>query len=160
MFENNIFDDYLELESKRVLKKLNDNELLTQDDKLIMVLKSQTNHFYHLDIELKEDIKFLREDTKKANLTLMESFEKENRLMREEFEKENRLIRKDFEKDIKLLREDSDKRFEQVEKRFEQVDKRFDSVILRMDRFMIWSLGLTFSSTLFLVAFMVNYFDR
>ncbi len=110
MFENNIFDEYLEEESKRVLKKLRDDEVLNQDDKLIMVLKSQTNHFHHLDIELREDIKDLREDM--------------------------------------------DKRFEQVDKRFEQVDKRFDAVILRMDRFMIWSLGLTLTSTIFIISFM------
>ena len=47
-----------------------------------------------------------------------------------------------------------EKRFEQVEKRFEQVDKRFETLSddmnkrfeylgKRIDRFMIWSLGLT-----------------
>ena len=40
-----------------------------------------------------------------------------------------------------------------MDKRFEQVDKRFDAVILRMDRFMIWSLGLTLSSTIFIIGF-------
>ncbi len=57
MFENNIFDEYLEKESKKVLKKLRNDEVLTQDDKLIMILKSQINHFYHLDVELLENIK-------------------------------------------------------------------------------------------------------
>ncbi|MFO7749809.1 MAG: hypothetical protein R6V54_06910 [Desulfobacteraceae bacterium] len=47
-----------------------------------------------------------------------------------------------------------EKRFEQVEKRFEQVDKRFETLSddmnkrfeylgKRIDRFMIWSFGLT-----------------
>lgn len=36
-----------------------------------------------------------------------------------------------------------EKRFEQVEKRFEQVDQRFESLTKRIDRFMIWSFGLT-----------------
>ena len=46
MFESNIFDEYLEDEAKRVL---------TQDDKLIMILKSQTNYFYHQFFEIKND---------------------------------------------------------------------------------------------------------
>ena len=100
MFENNIFDEYLEEESKRVLKKLKDEEALTQDDKLIMILKSQTNHFHHLDIELREDIKDLRED------------------MDKKFEQ----VDKRFEQ--------VDKRFEQVDKRFDAVILRMDRFMI------------------------------
>jgi hypothetical protein len=43
-----------------------------------------------------------------------------------------------------------DKRFEAVDKRFEamqvQMDKRFDALTRRIDRFMIWSFGITVSS--------------
>jgi len=39
--------------------------------------------------------------------------------------------------------EQVDKRFEQVDKRFEQVDKRFEALTLRMDRFMVWSFGMS-----------------
>ena len=124
MFENNIFDEYLEEESKRVLKKLKDEEVLTQDDKLIMILKSQTNHFHHLDIELREDIKELREDMDKGNKELREDMNKGN----------------------KELRED--------------MNKRFDAMILRMDRFMFWSLGLTITSTLFIVGFIFKFFGN
>ena len=131
MFENNIFDEYLEEESKRVLKKLKNEEVLTQDDKLIMILKSQTNHFHHLDVELREDMQELRNDMNKNIKDL----------------------REDMDRNIKDLRGDMDKRFEQV-------DKRFDAVILRMDRFMVWSLGLTVSSMLFILGFVVTYFDR
>ncbi len=54
MFESNIFDEYLAEESRRVLDKLRKGEEpLSQDDKLIMILKSQTNHFHHLDVELR-----------------------------------------------------------------------------------------------------------
>ena len=67
----------------------------------------------------------------------------------------------DLRKEMQDLREDMDKRFEQVDKRFEQVDKRFeqvdkrfDVVIARMDRFMIWSFGLTMTSTLFILGVM------
>jgi ABC-type uncharacterized transport system fused permease/ATPase subunit len=63
-------------------------------------------------------------------------------------------LREDMTNDMKQLREDMDRRFEQVDKRFEQVDRRFEQVIGRMDKFMIWSLGLTFTSTIFILGFM------
>ena len=45
-----------------------------------------------------------------------------------------------------------EKRFEQVEKRFEQVDKRFEEMNRRIDRFMIWSFGLTATATGLIIA--------
>ena len=42
--------------------------------------------------------------------------------------------------------EQMDKRFEQIDKRFEQVDKRFEVMTQRIDRFMIWSFGITMAS--------------
>jgi hypothetical protein len=36
-----------------------------------------------------------------------------------------------------------DKRFESIERRFEASDKRFEALTQRIDRFMIWSFGLT-----------------
>ena len=49
-----------------------------------------------------------------------------------------------------------DKRFETVDKRFEamqaQMDKRFDALTRRIDRFMIWSFGITVSSAGIVIA--------
>ena len=53
-----------------------------------------------------------------------------------------------------------DRQFEQMDKRFESVDKKFDSMILRMDRFMFWSLGLTITSTLFIIGFIFKFFGN
>ena len=75
----------------------------------------------------------------------------------EELRHQRDLIWQGFERMDKRfveMREDMDKRFEQVDKRLEQVDKRFeqmerrmdtrfDALIRRMDRFMIWSFGIT-----------------
>ncbi len=122
MFESNIFDEYLAEESKRVLDKLRKGEEpLSQDDKLIMILKSQTNHFHHLDVELRQDMKELREDMKE---------------LREDMKQENRELREDMKKG------------------FEMVNARFEMVNARMDRFMFWSLGLTLSSTIFIIGFL------
>ena len=36
-----------------------------------------------------------------------------------------------------------EKSFEQVDKRLEQVDRRFEEMTRRIDRFMVWSFGVT-----------------
>ncbi len=47
---------------------------------------------------------------------------------------------------IKQILVEMDKRFEAMDKRFEAVDKPFDALTRRIDRFMIWSFGITISS--------------
>ncbi|MCF8038600.1 MAG: hypothetical protein K9K79_04720 [Desulfohalobiaceae bacterium] len=71
----------------------------------------------------------------------------------EELKNQRELMKQGFglmDKRFQEMREDMNRRFEQVDKRFEQVDKRFEQVdkrleILtkRIDRFMVWSFGLT-----------------
>jgi uncharacterized coiled-coil DUF342 family protein len=65
MFQDDIFDEWLDSESKSVLKKFKTNEPLTIEDKMVLTLKAQTNHFAHLDVELRKDIKDLDEKTDK-----------------------------------------------------------------------------------------------
>ena len=121
MFDNTIFEKWLDNKTNEIVDKMSRGEKIENEEMMVLVLKAQSNHFYHLDTDLREDMNKLN---------------------------------KELRGDMKLLRDDMDKRFEQVDKRFEQVDKRFDAVILRMDRFMIWSLGLTLTSTVFIISFM------
>ena len=57
---------------------------------------------------------------------------------------------------IKQILVQMDKRFDAVDKRFEsmqvQMDKRFDALTRRIDRFMIWSFGITVSSAGVIIA--------
>nr|VFK15873.1 MAG: hypothetical protein BECKLPF1236B_GA0070989_10852 [Candidatus Kentron sp. LPFa] len=62
MLENDIFEQWLAAEAERVLAKLKNSEIITHDDKLIIVLKGQTNHFQHLDVELRQEMVALRRD--------------------------------------------------------------------------------------------------
>jgi archaellum component FlaC len=98
MFQDDIFDEWLDSESKSVLKKFKTNEPLTIEDKMVLTLKAQTNHFAHLDVELRKDIKDLDEKTDKR------------------FEQ----VDKRFEQ--------VDKRFEQVDKRFEEISKEIKNI--------------------------------
>ena len=45
-----------------------------------------------------------------------------------------------------------DRRFERIDKRFEQADKRFEEMNRRIDRFMVWSFGLTATATGLIIA--------
>nr|VFJ92258.1 MAG: hypothetical protein BECKH772B_GA0070898_100277 [Candidatus Kentron sp. H]VFK00825.1 MAG: hypothetical protein BECKH772A_GA0070896_102041 [Candidatus Kentron sp. H]VFK04855.1 MAG: hypothetical protein BECKH772C_GA0070978_102151 [Candidatus Kentron sp. H] len=65
MLENDLFEEWLDAEAKRVLTKLRENAPLTQDDKLVIVLKGQMNHFQHLDVELRQEMTTLRRDMDK-----------------------------------------------------------------------------------------------
>ncbi|MDQ6964725.1 MAG: hypothetical protein Q9M13_07380 [Mariprofundales bacterium] len=82
---------------------------MSSEEKIVLVLNAQSNHFAHLGRDMRE------------------------------------------------LREDMDKRFEQVDKRFEQVDAHLGALTRRMDRFMIWSFGLTLISTLSILGAMYKF---
>jgi len=60
MFREDIFDKWLNNESQKVQLKLEKDEALTQDDKLIVLIKQQSNHIFHLDIDLRKEIEDLR----------------------------------------------------------------------------------------------------
>lgn len=115
MFEDNIFEQWLDTKTKEIVIKMGDGKALSSDEMIILVLKAQTNHFVHLDQDLRAEMIELRKDMDKR------------------FEQVDRRL------------EQFDKRFEQVDKRFEQVDKRFDAITTRMDCFMIWSFATTVS---------------
>ena len=149
MFNDNIFEKWLDEKSQELVNKIGAGEPLSGEEMIILVLKAQSNHFYHLDKDLRDDMKELREDTARQIIELREDMDKRFEQVDMRFEQVNMR----FEQ-VDRRFEQVDKRFEQIDKRFEQVDKRFDAVIARMDRFMIWSLGLTISSTVFILGMM------
>ena len=131
MFDDDLFDKWLDNKSKDIFVKLGDNKTLSSEEMIILVLKAQTNHFAHLDRDLREEMLELRKD------------------MDRRFEQVDRR----FEQVDKRF-EQVDKRFEQVDKRFEQVDRHFENMVKRMDLFIFWSLGITVSCALFVVTFL------
>ncbi len=100
MFDDKFFDEWLNNQSQRVMQKVADGQGIQPEEMMILMLKAQTNHFAHLDQDLRNEMIELRHD------------------MDRRFEQ----VDKRFEE----MRADMDKRFEQVDKRFEQVDKRFE----------------------------------
>ena len=116
MFDDQLFEDWLDKKTKAIFLKLGD-EAISSDEMILLVLKAQTNHFEHLDKDLRTEMSAL------------------NKELREEMI----LLRQDMDKRFEQV----DRRFEQVDKRFEQVDKRFEVLTSRIDHFMVWSFATT-----------------
>lgn len=58
MFENDVFDTWLDNKSKEIILKLG-KEKLSSEEMIILILKAQTNHFAHLDQDLRSDMQTL-----------------------------------------------------------------------------------------------------
>ena len=112
MFDDKFFEQWLDNQAQKVMELVVNGQSISPEQMMVLVLKAQTNHFAHLDIELREDIQAL-----------------DNRLSKEMQSMNERLG-----KEMQELRKDMDKRFEQV-------DKRFEMLISRIDHFMIWSFA-------------------
>ena len=65
VFGNEIFDSWLEQKSQEILNKVN-KEKITTEEMIILMLKALTNHFYHMDQDLRKDLRGLRKGAREA----------------------------------------------------------------------------------------------
>nr|VFK33756.1 MAG: hypothetical protein BECKMB1821G_GA0114241_11823 [Candidatus Kentron sp. MB]VFK36096.1 MAG: hypothetical protein BECKMB1821I_GA0114274_11983 [Candidatus Kentron sp. MB]VFK77643.1 MAG: hypothetical protein BECKMB1821H_GA0114242_11973 [Candidatus Kentron sp. MB] len=100
MFDNDIFEKWLDTKSQEIVEKMGQGEQLRTEEMMVLVLKAQSNHFHHLDMDLRNEMTALRGD----------------------FQGEMKTLREDMNKRFESV----DKRFESVDKRFEQVIRRID----------------------------------
>lgn len=59
VFENQLFDHWLNQKSQDILAKI-DKGKVTREDMLILSLKAQTNHFHHMDIAFRDEFKNIK----------------------------------------------------------------------------------------------------
>ena len=104
MFDDKFFDDWLDSQAQKVMEKVANGEGIAPEQMMILMLKAQTNHFAHLDVDLRNEMVLLREDMDKR------------------FEQ----VDKRFEQ----MQQETAKRFEQVDKRFEQLTSRIDHFMI------------------------------
>ena len=104
MFDDKFFDDWLDAQAQKVMEQVASGQSISSDQMMILMLKAQTNHFAHLDVDLRSEMKALREDMDKR------------------FEQMQLETAKRFEQ--------VDKRFEQVDKRFDQLTSRMDHFMI------------------------------
>ncbi len=158
MFDDKFFEDWLANQAQKVMEKVANGEGIAPEQMMILMLKAQTNHFAHLDVDLRNEMVLLREDMdarfEQAKLESARQFEQVDKRLEQfdkRFEQAKLESARQFEQVDKRLEqfdkrfEQVDKRFEQVDKRFEQFDKRFELLTSRIDHFMIWSFATTIS---------------
>ena len=104
MFDDKFFDDWLNSQAQKVMEKVASGEGIAPEQMMILMLKAQTNHFAHLDVDLRNEMILLREDMDKR------------------FEQ----VDKRFEQ----AQIETAKRFEQVDKRFELLTSRIDHFMM------------------------------
>ena len=104
VFDNEIFDSWLTKKSDEILSKV-DREKITTEEMLILILKAQTNHFHHVDIEFRDEFKKIdfRFDTEFKKIDsqfkkIDQRFETEFRKIDQRFDKVNSEFRGEFKK--------------------------------------------------------------
>lgn len=149
MFEDTFFDEWLNGQAQIVMNKMASGEGIAPEQMMILILKAQSNHFAHLDVELRQDIQLLDQRLSTDMQHLNERLSGEMRALREDMDKRFEQVERRFEQverrfeQVDKRFEQVDKRFEQIDKRFEQVDKRFEALTTRIDHFMVWSFATT-----------------
>ena len=104
MFDDKFFSDWMDSQAQKVMEKVANGEGIAPEQMMILMLKAQTNHFEHLDVDLRNEMVLLRQDMDKR------------------FEQ----VDKRFEQ----MQQETAKRFEQVDKRFEQLTSRIDHFMI------------------------------
>lgn len=61
VFENQLFDHWLNQKSQEILAKM-DKEKVSTEDMLILTLKAQTNHFHHMDVEFRDEFRTIQKN--------------------------------------------------------------------------------------------------
>ena len=117
MFDDNMFEEWLNEKAGEVFDKVGREEAIRPDEMIILVLKAQVNHFTHLDTDLRKDMRDLREDMSAEIKDLREEMkdlrEDMNELRRDMNELRQESI--SLRRDMNTLREDMEKRFNRTQ---------------------------------------------
>ena len=65
MFDNDIFEKWLDEQANIMIKKVGAGESLKTEEMIILVLKAQSNHFSHLDTDLRKQMNTMDSDLRK-----------------------------------------------------------------------------------------------
>jgi len=65
MFDNDFFEQWLDAEATKAMSKITQQETITQQEMMTLVLKAQTNHITHMEQDLRGEMIALRGDMDK-----------------------------------------------------------------------------------------------
>ena len=75
VFNNDFFELWLGKETDRILNKI-DKETITSDEMILLILKAQTNHFSHMDDDIKGGLSQLDQKIEDLSHKTDQRFEK------------------------------------------------------------------------------------
>ncbi|MDD4973614.1 MAG: hypothetical protein PHY93_04650 [Bacteriovorax sp.] len=152
MFNNQPFDSWLNKKSDDILSKV-DREMITTEEMIILVLKAQTNHFYHTDIDLKKGLSDVDHKIESTSANLEEKIKNIDRKL------DISIAHIDHKLDTSIAHFEEkfiflDKKIDQLdyktEKRFERVENQIDSLKsdlkrldIKIDNRFMWMIGIT-----------------
>lgn len=158
VFNNQIFESWLTRMSDEILSKVN-REKITTEEMIILILKAQTNHFHHMDVDMKEDllkqknefnvgIHHLRSDMLEQKEDLKKDINNLRSEQKEDLKKEINNLRSDMLEQKEDLKKDiNNLRFEMQGVRNELKDD-FHKLDTKMDSRFMWSIGVTITMSL------------
>jgi hypothetical protein len=120
VFNNEIFDSWLNKKSDEILSKV-DREKISTEEMIILVLKAQTNHFHHMDVDMK---KGLSDIDQKFTSSLFDIDQK-------------------FTSSLCDIDQKFTSKFEQADRRFERIEQRIEKLDHKIDNRFMWMIGIT-----------------
>ncbi len=81
MFDNSMFEKWLDQKAEEIVEKMGKGIPLSSEEMIVLVLKAQSNHFHHLDTDLRNDMKTLREDMAQDMKALREDMNRRFNMM-------------------------------------------------------------------------------
>lgn len=75
VFDDIIFDSWLTKKTDEILSKV-DREKISTEEMLVLILKAQTNHFHHMDVEFRQEFKKIDERFDKFSSNVDNRFDK------------------------------------------------------------------------------------
>ena len=75
MFDDELFEDWLDKKTKAIFSKLGE-EAISSDEMILLVLKAQTNHFEHLDKDLRTEMAALNKELREEMILLRKDMDK------------------------------------------------------------------------------------
>jgi hypothetical protein len=75
VFDDILFDSWLTKKSDEILSKV-DREKISTEEMLVLILKAQTNHFHHMDVEFRQEFKKIDERFDKFSSNVDNRFDK------------------------------------------------------------------------------------
>ncbi len=131
VFNNQILESWLDKKTDEILAKV-DREKITTEEMITLILKAQTNHFDHMDGELKADISSVRGELKELRTEMMSM----DNGLRGDMKSMEDGIRKDMKSMEAGIRTD-------MKSMGVRLDAKVDRVDTKIDNRFNWMMGLS-----------------